>query len=194
MSQLSSVLPRFSGWGAKWRSAALVQILLTSSCACAEVNDGDHPLLARNSTSLRLGERVPNVAEAVAVGAPGTLTRGTRQFGRLVRCSDPRIVFKDEEKTEADRMMTPRLRAKLSHLAELVQRSWPGIQLRVTEAWDENREHGSTSVHYEGRAADVTTSDMDPEKLGELARLAVQSEFDWVFFENVSHVHVSVRK
>jgi hypothetical protein len=82
----------------------------------------------------------------------------------------------------------------LSVLALLVQRRWPKLKLRVTEAWDENREHGESSVHYEGRAADVTTSDTASDKLGPLARLAIDAGFDWVFFEDASHVHVSVRK
>jgi hypothetical protein len=172
----------------------LVQILFVGSSACADVSH-DSPLLGKQTAALRLGERVPNVAETLVAGPVGTaLARGSRQFARLVRCDDPRILFKDEEKTEADRMMTPRLRARLSHLAELVQHRWPGVQLRVTEAWDEDREHGDNSVHYEGRAADVTTSDMDAQKLGPLARLAVEAEFEWVYFENTSHVHVSVRR
>ena len=104
------------------------------------------------------------------------------------------IVYKDEEGTGADRLMSARLRQKLHVLAAKVEREWPEVRLRVTEAWDENGEHGSKSDHYEGRAADLTTSDRDTGKLGRVAGLAIESGFDWVYFENASHVHVSVRR
>jgi len=91
-------------------------------------------------------------------------------------------------------MMTARLRRDLLQLSKLVAQTWPKLELRVTEAWDDRREHGPGSVHYEGRAADITTSDQDPGKLGTLAALAVRAGFDWVFYENVVHVHVSVKR
>jgi len=148
-----------------------------------------------SNRALRLGERIPDIAEVEATGAPAErVVRGSAGFARLVRCDSPDIVFKDEEHTGADRMMTPRLRAALGRLAHAVTARWPDLKLRVTEAWDERGEHGAHSVHYEGRAADLTTSDVDPQKLGRLARLAVQAGFDWVFFEDGSHVHASVRR
>jgi hypothetical protein len=90
--------------------------------------------------------------------------------------------------------MTPRLRQKLVDLSRRVRQTWPKVELRVTEAWDDRREHGHESVHYEGRAADITTSDQDPKKLGPLAALAVQAGFDWVYYEDATHVHVSVKR
>ena len=142
-----------------------------------------------------IGQRLPDVAEISACGAiAGRVVRGTPEFASLVEVTDGSVDFKDEEGTGADRMMTPRMRGKLLALAALVAGEWPGRKLRVTEAWDENGEHAGASLHYEGRAADITVSDKDGTKLGRLARLAVDAGFDWVFFEDSRHVHVSVKK
>jgi hypothetical protein len=180
------------------RFAGLLLLALASS-GCeqlAELSKTDDDSLSKLSrTRLELGERMPNDAEARVVGA-GTepIRRGTGAFGKLVSCNDCPFVFKDEERNRSDRMMTPRLRRELLTLSKLVRQTWPKLELRVTEAWDDGREHGQESVHYEGRAADITTSDQDSRKLGELAALAVRAGFDWVFFENAAHVHVSVKR
>ena len=176
------------------RRHALLVVLLVAAVACAPRTD--EPSLARSRrVALRVGERVPDASEREIAGSIlKPVTPGTPEFGRLVRCDDSRIVFKDEEESGDDQLMTPRLRGRLVALAALVQKRWPGISLRVTEAWDRDREHGASSLHYEGRAADVTTSDVDPGKLGDLAWLAVDAGMDWVFFENQAHVHVSVTR
>lgn len=144
---------------------------------------------------LTLGQKVPNKAEAEVVGAATTkIKRDTPEFKALANNQNPEIVFKDEEKTGADRMMTTKLQAKVDALGALVKSEWPGIKLRITEAWDEDNEHSAHSVHYEARGVDMTTSDQDAKKLGRLGRLAVQAGFDWVFYENSAHIHASVGK
>lgn len=182
------------------KQSGLATLALLIGCATALggcVSKEDVVLSKRQpfvERSLRLGERVPDQSEAATIG-PITerIRRRSPAFSRLVRVEDDDLVFKDEEGTGADRLMTPRLQAKLLSLSAFVERQWPGLRVRVTEAWDESGEHGEASVHYEGRAADITTSDVDPQKLGRLASLAVSAGLDWVFYEDASHVHVSVR-
>src|SRR5438045_30928 len=78
--------------------------------------DGDS-LVKRSRTQLALGERIPNDTEARVVGAADEpITRGSDAFKSLVVCDDCPFVFKNEERNESDRMMTPRLDRKSTRL------------------------------------------------------------------------------
>ena len=151
------------------RSDKLLSCLWTVGlllCGCDAF--GATPALSR-SNGLRPGQQVPNISEEDAIGAvTKRISRLRPEFRQLTRNRNGDIIFKDEETTGADRLMTRRLSERLNRLSALVESEWHDVRLRVTDAWDEQREHGPWSAHYEGRAADLTTSDLDSTKLGRL--------------------------
>jgi hypothetical protein len=144
---------------------------------------------------LTLGQKFPAVSEADAVGPfAARIVRDSPAFKLLVRNTNPNVVFKNEEGRDDDQIMTAKLSARVDALATLVLEEFPGLRLRITDAWDDSNVHAKTSRHLEGRAVDITTSDRDVKKLGRLAGLAIAAGFDWVFFEDKAHVHASMRK
>jgi hypothetical protein len=181
----------------RFKAVGVAGIAVALATACVEAG-APIPGVSKGRSvehALARGEHLPAAPEKDTVGAiAGVVTRGSPRFAELVESEHRDIVFKDEEGTGADRLMAPELRRRLHALASRVRREWPDLKLRVTEAWDEDLEHGGQSIHYEGRAADLTLSDLDSSKLGRLARLAVDSGFDWVYYEAGTHVHASVAR
>jgi hypothetical protein len=122
----------------------------------------------------------------------------------LVGELDPTIIFKNEESppfSHEDFRMHPAMLLPLSRLNKLVQEEWGGaVRLRVTDAYDSMLEHNlgqadedrRISLHFEGRAIDLTTWPIDTARYGRLCTLAHCAGFDWVQNEG-DHCHASIR-
>lgn len=128
---------------------------------------------------------------------------GSCGYHHLVGNLDPEIVFKREEEPPLDRediLMHPAMLLPLYHLNELVLAEWKGdVRLRVTDAYDSLLEHDlgqpdenrKSSLHFEGRAIDLTTWPIEPDRYGRLCSLAHCAGFDWVHNEG-DHCHAAI--
>ena len=113
----------------------------------------------------------------------------------LVRLEDDRVWWESEHDhgdTEDDHVMHRALEEPMRRLIELV--SQEGATLKVQDCYRAHGIHSATSLHKQGRAADLTCDDLGLEHL---ARLTWAAGFDWVYYEAPKrgghHVHASVR-
>lgn len=131
------------------------------------------------------------------------IERDSCAYYQLVGNLAPAIVFKREEEPpydEEDILMHPAMLLPLYRLSELVAEEWGGeYRLRITDAYDSLLEHDlgqpdenlKYSLHFEGRAIDLTTWPIERNNYARLCALAHCAGFDWVHNEG-SHCHAAV--
>jgi hypothetical protein len=165
------------------------------ACFLPDVETGQH---ISASGSYTLTER------AVSTPMQCHQARDSCGYHQLVGIVEPSIVFKQEEAAPFDTediLMHPAMLQPLARLNQLVQAEWGGAyQLRVTDAYDSLLEHDPPdsepsrrySLHYEGRAIDLTLWPVDYRHYGRLCALAHCAGFDWVLNE-VTHCHASIK-
>jgi len=165
------------------------------ACQVADLPAGEHVSAAGDYT----------LRESEAVGFMEChITRDSCAYNMLVGKLDPSIVYKEEEQAPFDTedlLIHPAMVQPLTRLNQLVQAEWRGtVQLRVTDAYDSLLSHDPAeskpatrySLHYEGRAVDLTTFPVDQSLYPRLCALATCAGFDWVHNE-ITHCHASVK-
>lgn len=193
-------------WGARaciqWK-CKLALLLAIANCgfilACGPGKTGTGG--RSNDSPMKLKQSIPSLEET-SISASGKyrgkVPRGSAAYKALQPNYNPDIVFKDEKHGDS-RRMTKNCKVKLNELARLVKKKWgtEGVKLRVISAYDIDdvnvRRHGKTSLHHEGRAVDLTTSDRDKEKYPILGSMARDAGFNWVLYATKGYIHASVK-
>eukprot|EP00961_Rhodomonas_salina_P067164 901745-Rhodomonas_salina.1 len=100
-----------------------------------------------------------------------------------------------ESQPRSNCLVTRELGDALDILERQISAAWPNTHLRVIGTWNAP-EHGDTSLHSEGRAADIVVSGEDGSVLGRVAAMAVNAGAGWVKYVSgkcgaLPHIHIS---
>lgn len=173
----------------------IARVIPKPGCLLPDLITGQHISASGSYTETERSASTPMICH---------LQRDSCGYYQLVGILDPAIVFKQEEEwpyATEDILMHPAMLTPLSRLNRLVQAEWgSAYQLRVTESYDSLLEHDPPeseprsrySLHYEGRAIDLTTWPVDQSLYGRLCALAYCAGFDWVQHEG-HHCHASIK-
>ncbi|XP_031566613.1 desert hedgehog protein A-like [Actinia tenebrosa] len=146
-------------------------------------------------------QRLPDAEESSAAASgssEGPVRRGSPKYKALKVEINTDVIFKEDGETNDNKRMTPRCAEKLKNLIRGVIRQWDGrVKVRVIKAYyagkEKRKRRHPLTLHYEGRAIDIQTSDLDQKKYPILGRLAVNAGFDWVSYSSKNYIHASVR-
>jgi hypothetical protein len=165
-----------------------------SACPQPDLLVGQHIAASGSYTETQTAAAGPMICRIERESCP---------YYHLIGNLGPSIVFKREEEppyNEEDILMHPAMLLPLTRLNELVLAEWGGeYWLRVTDAYDSLLEHDlgqldesrKNSLHFDGRAIDLTTWPIDPSRYGRLCALAHCAGFHWVQNE-ADHCHAAL--
>ncbi len=174
-----------------------------------------------NPYYLKAGSRYPDIREtyAVKVSSVEIYKRDSYEFNTfLIKYPYDNISFKNEEgwtsvynrnpeiwinpliDDDSDYYMTPLLAEKVNELQNKLENMSQRFIIRITDAYDYNLEHKRSyyrSLHYTGRAADITIYDTyrcmtRVDLLPLLYMMCKEVGFDFILYHKGSHIHASV--
>ncbi|MFW5799222.1 MAG: hypothetical protein ACOCV8_00280 [Spirochaetota bacterium] len=112
-------------------------------------------------------------------------------------------IWKDDSLDDStDEYMTARTAEKVNEVQKELSKINNRFILRITDAYDNNYEHrtrGFRSLHYTGRAVDLTVydtikSEVRKDLLPLLYKLSRDAGFDYIYYHrNTHHIHASVK-
>jgi hypothetical protein len=158
-------------------------------------------------------------SDAIKITSWPKLKRNTYIFDTLlIKYPYNNIVFKNEENwtlefnsnsevtqnplldNDTDMYMLPSLAEKINEVQQSISDIGERFVIRVTDSYDNNNEHRNErnfpSMHYSGRAVDVTIYDTMKniaryDLLPLLYDICVELDFDFVYYHRYSHIHLS---
>jgi len=187
-----------------------------------DLSAGTEPIIKKvykDLPDIKIGSHYPDLSEREACGQGNFRIKpfSYRFYTNMIYYDHPSIIFKGDitpeysannhdnktfsnPKNNYNHYIHPKLISPLEELARLIKEYDPELRLRVTSAY-RNWEvwyHYYNSLHHVGRAVDVTLYDIKDNLIPReahslLYNFSIKAGFDWVYFEDKYHFHLSIK-
>uniref|UniRef100_A0A4W3I343 Hedgehog protein n=1 Tax=Callorhinchus milii TaxID=7868 RepID=A0A4W3I343_CALMI len=165
--------------------------LVSSVQACGPGRGHGRRRPPRKLTPLAYKQYIPNVAEKT-LGASGRyegkITRNSERFKELTPNYNPDIIFKDEEDSGADRLMTQVQQPGLMNLSSLGH-VWKGLKIVLSQAFEEIGANSLPTLRSHKLSIEVSTSQRRRKKKTQAVQTAGEAGNRWMFRISLSRLH-----